>query len=91
MILENTRIPLPILQDVNLSFLHAADAKVVITATESVIGDQLLNLKKNVDEALTLLHEANANSVKHIVVSTGSANNDSGVEIEKDIHLEKVR
>ena len=59
----------------------------MITATESVIGDKVLELKKNVDEALTLL---DANTVKHVVVSTGKDNNDSSVDLGKDIHLEKA-
>ena len=58
-------------------FLSTAEAKVVITATESVIGDKVLELRKNVDEALTLL---GANIVKHIVVSTGD-NDDSSVDL----------
>ena len=68
-------------------FLSTAEAKVVITATESVIGDKVLELKKNVDEALTLL---DANTVKYVIVSTGRNNNDSSVDLRKYIHLEKA-
>lgn len=67
-------------------FLSTAEAKVVITATKSVIGDKVLELRKNVDEALTLL---DANIVEHVVVSTGD-NDDSSVVLGKDIHLEKA-
>ena len=52
-----------------------------------MIGDRVLELKKNVDEALTLL---DARTVKHVVVSTGRDNNESGVDLGKDIHLEKA-
>lgn len=68
-------------------FLSTAEAKVVITATQSVIGDKVLELKKNVDEALAHL---DTHTVKHVVVSTGKDNNDSGVDLGKNIHLEKV-
>lgn len=67
-----------------------AEAKIVITATESVIGDKVLELKKNVDEAITHLDKADANTVKHVIVSTGRDDDDSGVDVG-DIHLEKVR
>ena len=71
-------------------FSPVARAKVVITATMVVVGDRVLMLKKNVDEALTKLDKDNESSVRHVLVAMGNNADNASADSERDIHLERV-
>lgn len=71
-------------------FNNIAQAKVVITASEAVIGDRVLMLKKNLDEALTDLSASATNTIEHVLVAMGENNGPAPTYLAKDIHLEKV-
>ena len=62
----------------------------VITATMAVIGDRVLMLKNNVDEALMKLDKNNESSVRHVLVAMGDNADDASADSEGDIHLERV-
>ena len=68
----------------------SAGAKTVITATKASIGDKVLNLKKKVDEALTMLEETNSNPIKHVLCARGEDNDTVTTISERDVHLERV-
>ena len=55
-----------------------------------VVGDKVLGLKTNVDEALTELDKDNANTVRHVLVAMGDDSDDASSDSGRDIHLEKV-
>ena len=65
----------------------AAKAVVAITATKAAVGDKVLMLKKNLDEAITSLDNSGEHSIKHILVSEDDT---ACAYMGRDIHLEKV-
>ena len=62
----------------------------MITATKAFVGDKILHLKKNVDEALINLDKENKNSVNHVLVTMGDDKDTADTDSEREIHLERV-
>ena len=68
----------------------AAKAVVAITTTRAVVGDKVLMLRKNLDEAITSLDNSDEHSINHILVASGEENDTACAYMERDIHLEKA-
>ena len=62
----------------------------MITATQAVVGDKTLEMKKSVDEALAALEGDGANCVQHVLVAVQEGSVTDGFTTGKDIDLEKV-
>ena len=63
---------------------------VAITTTRAVVGDKVLMLRKNLDEAITSLDNSDEHSINHILVASGEENDTACAYMGRDIHLEKA-
>lgn len=62
----------------------------MITATEAIVGDKVLLLKKTLDEALGKLDGRGTNTIKHVLVAAEESDCSAIVWSATDIELEKV-
>ena len=67
-----------------------AKAKVIVTATMVVVGDKCLPLKRNIDDALTLLEDEKENTVDHVLVWKVGDGDQGAPTLVRDIDLERV-
>lgn len=69
------------------SSFAVAKAKVVITAPRAVVGDKSFELKKNIDDVLTVLDEKSETTVDYVLVGMMEGENTNS---QRYLHLEKV-